>query len=66
MVAVVQGVGHDHVYFKALTKIILLNMFILLVESTKSNKKYFYCDCLIITATADVKIVTKARYCTYL
>ena len=44
---------------KALRKIILLNTVILFVESTESHNSYF----IIITATADAKIVTKAHRC---
>ena len=39
------GVGQDHVHYKALTKTILLNTVILIVESNKSHNN----DCNITT-----------------
>ena len=35
------GVGHDHVHHEALTKIILLNIVVLVVESIESHDRYF-------------------------
>ena len=44
---------------KALRKIFLLNTIILFVESIESHNSYF----IVITYTADAKIVTKAHRC---
>ena len=49
-----EGVGQDHAHYEALTKIFLLNIIILSVESNKSHNN----DCLMITATVDVKVMT--------
>ena len=54
-----QGVGHDHVHHEVLRKIILLNTVKLVVKSIESHNSYF----IVITATADVKIVTKEHRC---
>ena len=55
-----RGVGHDHVHHEALRKIVLLNTVVLFIEYTESHNNYFIVI-VIITATADMKIMTKAH-----
>ena len=42
---IMQGVGHDYVHYKALTKIILIDTVVLSVESSKSHNN----NCNMIT-----------------
>jgi len=50
------------VHHEALRKIVLLNTVILFVECTESHNNYFIVI-VIITATADVKVMTKVHRC---